>query len=183
MQEKSPLLPHILIGALTNPRFCEKIPTENVKRSISMKEKALSLMLILLMFTALLTGCSTVGEIAGNVADAAKTELENQVQAVLDEYKMDIIEVKTTVGRLNSDGQLQFFCAVLVRAADDSVPASCADALGKVFSRSGVIRQTGSTIESSLLEKKSLSYSFSDFSDGNSYYTIYAYSTIHSQSN
>lgn len=144
-----------------------------------MKYKLLSLLLALVMLMGVFTGCETVSEIAGNVADVAKAELEKQVRAVLEEYKVDVVELKTTAGKLNDgEGQFQFFCAVLVRAENDTIPQSCATALGNVFQKSGIIPQTGSAIESSYLEKKSLSYSFTGFDDGSTYYTIYVYSAV-----
>lgn len=143
-----------------------------------MKRKLLSLLLAVLMLGCVFAGCDA-GEIAGSVADAAKAELEKQVQAVLAEYKMDIIELKTTVGKLNDEGgSVQFFCAVLVRAENDAVPQSCADALGKIFEASGVTLQTGSAVKNTYLVNKDLSYSYTSFSDGSTYYTIYAYSSV-----
>lgn len=144
-----------------------------------MNRKRLSLVLAVLVLLAMFSGCSKVGEIAGNVAEAAKAELEAQVKAVLEEYKVDLIEMKTTAGKLNDDGQtLQIFCAILVRSDNEAVPRSCAQALGRIFREAGVMVQTGSGIESSLLVHKELSYSFSDFDSEDTYYTIYVYSTL-----
>ncbi len=142
-------------------------------------KRTLSLFLALILLLAALSGCGeTVGEIAGNVAEAAKAELEKQVKNLLEEYKIDVIELKTTAGELNgSDGKLQFFCGVLVQANSESVLQGCADALGKVFEDAGVELQTGSQIESPYLEHKELSFKHTDFSDGKSYYLIYAYTS------
>ena len=68
------------------------------------------LLAVALLFT--ITGCSdVVGEIAGNVADAAVKELEKQVKATLEEYKVEVVEIKSAVGKLSnvSDSELQFF--------------------------------------------------------------------------
>lgn len=144
-----------------------------------MNRKLISLILVLTLALCILSGCDTVGEIAGNVADAAMKELENQVRAVMEEYKMDVIELKTTAGKLNSgSGDLQIFCAVLVRSDNDAVPQTCADTLAKVFPQSGVTVQTAAAIESPYLTEKELSYSFTGFGNGDTYYTIYVYTAL-----
>lgn len=144
-----------------------------------MNRKLISLVLAIVMILCLFTGCDTVGKIAGNVADAAMKELETQVKAVLEEYKIDLIEMKTTAGKLNDgEGSLQIFCAILVRSDNDAVPRSCAETLGKIFADAGVMVQTGSEIESSYLVHKDLSYTYTGFGDGDTYYTIYVYSNI-----
>ena len=144
-----------------------------------MNRKHISLVLALILVLCLFTGCDTVGQIAGSVADAARAELEKQVRAVLEEYKMDIIELKTTAGKLNDgEGDLQFFCAVLVRADNDTVPRSCADTLGKVFQHSGIVVQEGQAVESPWLTKKSLSYNYTGFSGEDTLYTIYVYTSV-----
>lgn len=144
-----------------------------------MNRKLIALVLAAGMILCLFSGCDTVGKIAGNVADAAMKELENQVKAVLEEYKVDLIEMKTTAGKLNDgNGDLQIFCAILVRSDNDTLPRSCADALGKIFTDAGVMVQTGSEIESSYLVHKDLSYTYAGLESGDTYYTIYVYSTI-----
>lgn len=144
-----------------------------------MKHKLFALVLALVMLASLFTGCGAVGEIAGNVADVAKAELEKQVRAVLNEYKVDVIELKTVAGKLNDqEGKFQFFCAVLVRSDNIAGPQSCADALGKVFQVSGLTNQTASAIESPYLVNKTLSYTYSAFDDGSTYYTIYVYTAV-----
>ena len=137
-----------------------------------------SLFLILALVLTVFAGCGgKVGEIAGNVADAAKAELENQVKELLEEYKVDVLEIKTTAGELNGSGKLQFFCGVLVQANSESVLQGCVDALGKVFEDAGIQSQTGSKIESGYLTKKDLSFKFSEFEEGKDYYLIYAYTS------
>lgn len=143
---------------------------------MNIRLRSLALVLVLLL---MLSGCSqTVSEIAGNVADAAMKELEVQVKQTLEKYKVDVVEMKNAVGKLNdeSDSDLQFFCAVLVSSNSDSLPRSCADALGKIFQQSGVRVQTRSEIESDYLVNKSLSFKHTDFSQGN-YYLIWAYTS------
>ena len=132
-------------------------------------------LVLALIFT--LSGCSEVaGEIAGNVANAAVQELEKQVKETLEEYKVEVIEVKSAVGKLNndSDSELQFYCGVLVRSNSDVFPQSGAAALGKIFDESGVHLQTEREIDSDFLVNKDISFNHTDFSTGN-YYLIWAY--------
>lgn len=142
-------------------------------------KRCVAFLLALMLTATAFTGCSeTVGEIAGNVADAAMEELENQVKAKLEEYKVDVVEIKTAVGKLNgSEGKSQFFCGVLVKAGSASGPESCAAALAKIFEDAGSTLQTGTKIESTYLEHKDLSFKGSNFEDGETYYLIYAYTS------
>ena len=154
-------------------RKCVDIP----ERSIPMKHR---LTVIALIATLLLTlcGCSeVVNDIAGNVADAALKELEVQIRDTVNEYKVEIVELKSAVGRLNndSDSDLQFFCGLLVRSNSDALPQSVCDALDNLFERSGMCRQKGSTIQSELLSNKTISFKHTDFSSDD-YYLIWVYS-------
>jgi len=142
-----------------------------------MKHRVAALFLIAALLISL-TGCSDiVTDIAGNVADAALKELEVQIKETVAEYKVDIVEIKSAVGRLNeiSDSDLQFFCGVLVRSNSDAVPQSVCDALDGLFERAGMCRQTGSTIQSELLANKTISFKHTDFSSDD-YYLIWVYS-------
>ena len=143
-----------------------------------MKIRVTAVLLVLALCVALLSGCSVVGEIAGNVADAAMKELEAQIKSTVEEYKVDVVEVKSAVGKLNneSDSSLQFFCGVLVRSNSESLPSSGADALNKLFEQAGIQPQTGSKIESDLLTNKEISFKHTDFSAGD-YYLIWAYTS------
>ena len=134
-------------------------------------------MLALGLLLCCLTGCGeAVGEIAGNVAEVAKTELENQVKAAFEKYKVDIIELKTAVGKLNGEnGDIQFFCAALVQSDSEAVPRDVADSLSKLFHDAGLAVQTGSEIESNYLEHKELSFKFTGFDDGKTYYLVWCY--------
>ncbi len=117
-----------------------------------------------------------MGEIAGSVAEAAKQELEKQVKATFQKYKVDIIELKTTAGKLNGQsGDIQVFCAALVQSDSEALPQSVADTLGKLFHDAGIMVQTGSKIESAYLEHKELRFQFDGFQDGKTYYTVYCY--------
>lgn len=143
-----------------------------------MKYRFAALVLIAALLLSL-CGCNgVVGEIAGNVADAALKELELQIKETLQEYKVEIVEIKSAVGKLNdeSDSTLQFFCGVLVRSNSDALPNSGADALGKLFERSGIQSQSGSKVESELLQNKSISFKHTDYSAGN-YYLIWVYTS------
>ena len=141
-----------------------------------MKDRIAALVLILVLLFSL-CGCNeVVSEIAGNVADAALKELEQQIKLTVEEYKVEIVEIKSSVGKLNdeSDSNMQFFCGVLVRSNSDALPNGAADAVSALFDRSGMQPQTGSQIENDLLENKNLSFKHTDFSSGN-YYMIWVY--------
>ena len=143
-----------------------------------MKHRLIVLALVLALLVTL-GGCGeAVGEIASNVADAAAKELEVQVKATLEKYKVEVIEVKSAVGKLNndSDSELQFYCGVLVRSNSDTFPQSGAVALGKLFEQAGVHAQTKSEIDSDFLVNKDLSFKHTDFSSGD-YYLIWAYTS------
>ncbi len=140
-------------------------------------KKIIALAMALVLILGCFTGCGeAVGEIAGNVAEAASRELEKQVKAAFQKYKMDIIELKTAAGKLNGQsGDIQIFCAALVQSDSEAVPQSIADTLSKLFSDAGIMVQTGSKVESEYLEHKELSFKFSDFQEGKTYYTVYCY--------
>ena len=141
-----------------------------------MFKKFISFVLVIGLLLAL-AGCSDVaGEIAGNVAEAAKKELENQVKATFEKYKIEILDLKTAVGKLNGDSSdVQFFCAVLVQSDSDAIPQSAADTLSKLFHDAGTKVQTGAQIESSYLEHKSLSFKQEAFDGDSTYYTVWCY--------
>ena len=124
-----------------------------------------------------LAGCGEVaGDIAGNVVEAAKKELENQVRTTFEKYKVEVIELKTSVGKLNgSSGENQFFCAALVESDSDAIPQSVADNLAKIFHNAGITVQVGSQVEHSYLEHKTITYKYSDFAESKTYYTVWCY--------
>ena len=123
-----------------------------------MIRKCISLLLITFLLLTLLGGCGeAVSNIAGNVADAALKELEEQVKSTLQTHKVDVIELKTVVGKLNdSDSTAQIFCAALVRSDSSALPQTCADSLNKIFKDAGLVAQTGSKVESDYLVHKSI---------------------------
>lgn len=140
-------------------------------------KKSMIYLLALILLLSCLTGCSeAMGEIAGNVTEVAKAELEAQVKAAFEKYKVEVIEFKPILGKLNgSDGTIQFFCAALVQSDSEAVPQDVADTLSKLFHDAGLTVQTGTKIESAYLEHKELSYKFSGFQDGKTYYTVWCY--------
>ena len=143
-----------------------------------MKKRFAALVLTAALFLCL-CGCSSiVGDIAGNVADAALEELEKQVKEAIEEYKVQVVEIKSAVGKLNdeSDSDMQFFCGVLVRSNSDALPKSGSEILGDLFERAGIQSQTGSRIENELLVNKEISFDHTDFSGGD-YYTIWFYTS------
>ena len=140
-----------------------------------MNRKFFAVMLCLLLVMSLFAGCSeTASEIAGNVANAAMKELENQIKQVLEENKLEVVELKTAFGALNGSGENQFFCAALVKSDATAIPQATADTLKKVYTDAGLLPQNGSTIESGYLQHKTISFKHSDFSDG-SYYVVFVY--------
>jgi len=96
------------------------------------------------------------------------------VKAALEEHKLEVIEIKTAFGKLNDTADNQYFIAALVRTEKtDLIDASLAG-LKYVFTDTGCIAETDSSIDSEHLVHKDLSYQRTDFSDG-TYYTVYAY--------
>lgn len=139
--------------------------------------KKIAALLCALVLIFACSGCGEVaGDIAGNVAEAAKAELEKQVKATFEKYKIEILDMKTTVGKLNGEsGDLQFFCAVLVQSDSDAVPQSVANALGKLFHDAGITAQSGTKVENTYLEHKELTYKSGIMEEGKTYYTVWCY--------
>ena len=122
-----------------------------------------------------LVGCATLGEVAGNVADAAVKELENQLKSQLEKNKVEVVELKSAFGELNAEGgKMQFFLAALVKTENTDALDTCANALDSVFAEKGWEAQSGSKVENEKLVKKEITFKHSDFADGN-YYIIYGY--------
>ncbi len=144
-----------------------------------MKFRFISLILATVLLLGLFTGCGdVVSDIAGNVVQAAKEELENQIKLTLEKHKVDVIELKTAAGKLNDEGSdMQFFCAALVRSDSDAIPNAVAQAMDKLFEESAIQVQTGSKVESAHLVHKELTFDFTDFQEGTTYYIIYFYSS------
>lgn len=125
----------------------------------------------------MLSGCAAVGDIAGNVAEAAGKELENQVKATLEKHKVEVVELKTAFGKLNDEGgNLQFFCAALVKAQTDTVVSGCTEALDGLMETAGYAVQTQSKVENPLLIHKEIVFDHTDFENG-TYYIIYGYTS------
>lgn len=136
--------------------------------------KIISFVLALVLLAGL-GGCTQIGQIAEEVAAAARQELENQVRATLEEHKIEVVEMKTAFGDLNDDGgKLQLFCAMLVRCESEAVVKGCVTALDTVFEQTGMQVQTGSTVESEHLVKKGIAFDHCDYTDG-TYYLVYGY--------
>ena len=144
-----------------------------------MKRKLFCLFFVLTLVLSIFAGCGeVVGEIAGNVADAAARELENQIRKTIEEYKVDVVEVKSAVGKLDDDvdSSQQFFCGVLVRSNSDVIPQSIAVTLGSIFEEAGCHRWLKSEIDNDRLVNKKLTFSHSDFSTGD-YYLVWGYTS------
>ena len=137
--------------------------------------KFISVILILALTACLFAGCSdTTNKIAASVAEAAREELEVQLKAALEEHKLEVIEIKTAFGKLNDTADSQYFIAALVRTENTDIIEASLTGLNYVFTDTGCIPETDSTIDSEHLVHKELSYARTDFSDG-TYYTVYAY--------
>ena len=135
-----------------------------------------TLLFLVVCLLCSLAGCSDVaGEIAGNVAEAAKKELENQIKITFEKYKIEILDMKTAMGALSDSGDTQFFCAVLVQSDSAAVPQSAADTLSKLFHDAGVAVQSGQEIDNSYLQNKELSYKYESFDSAKTYYTVWFY--------
>ena len=141
-----------------------------------MKYKVTALVLIL-SFLLIFSGCGeVVGEIAGNVADAAAKELEAQIKETVEEYKVEVIEIKSAVGKLDNEveSSQQFFCGVLVRSNSDALPQAATVTLGKIFDEAGCHPWHKSEIDNDHLVNKTLTFKHTDFSGGD-YYLIWGY--------
>ena len=140
-----------------------------------MKRKFFCLFLAVLMTLSLCACGETAGQIADSVMDAAMTELKNQVKQLLEQNKLEVVEIKTAFGKLNDEGSsYQFFIAALVKSNATAVPQSTADAMNKLFSEAGLNAQSESSLQNQYLVHKEISFKQTDFSEGN-YYVIWGY--------
>ncbi len=140
-----------------------------------MKRKFFCLFLAVIMTLSLCACGETAGKIADSVMDAAMAELKNQVKSLLEQNKLEVVEIKTAFGKLNDNGgKYQFFIAALVKSNATAVPQSTADAMGKIFSDAGLTAQSESALNNSHLLHKQISFNHTDFSAGN-YYVIWGY--------
>lgn len=115
--------------------------------------------LALLAALLILTGCSAVEDIAGNVMDAAMEELKVQLESQLEKNKLEVLQVKSAAGKLNDEGgNLQFFVAFLIRTENPQHVQTAAEALGKALGKTGFSAQTGAAVESPHLVHKQLDF-------------------------
>ena len=64
-----------------------------------MKYRIMALVLTFVLVFSL-CGCGeVVSDIAGNVADAAAKELEAQIKKTVEEYKVEVVEIKSAIGK------------------------------------------------------------------------------------
>ena len=137
----------------------------------------MTVLVLILSFLLSFSGCGeVVGEIAGNVADAAAKELEAQIKETVEEYKVEVIEIKSAVGKLDNEveSSQQFFCGVLVRSNSDALPQAATVTLGKIFDEAGCHPWHKSEIDNDHLVNKTLTFKHTDFSGGD-YYLIWGY--------
>ena len=142
-----------------------------------MVRKIIFFVLTVALLLGVLSGCSVIGKVFGNVAEAAKEELEKQVQEVMESYKVDVVQIKTAFGKLNGedDRAVQFFYAALIRSDSEESVKKCLDAIKPLFEDAGYQKQTGKKVESDYLVHKSIT--FDTEIDGSGYYLIYAYNS------
>ena len=130
--------------------------------------------LALVLALAILCGCSAVGEIAEGVKNAAMEELKNQLAAQLQKNKVEILQVKSTAGKLNDEGgKLQLFVAFLVRSENPQQLQSAAEALGESLGKTGFAPQTGAKVESPYLVHKQLEFDADKVTENS--YLLYLY--------
>ena len=141
-------------------------------------KRIVSIILCALLVAGCFSGCAAVNDIAGNVADAAAKELENQLKATLEKHKVEVVEVKTAFGNLNSDQDkaIQFFAAALIQCDSDTAAQTVATAMDALFEEAGSMVQTKSAVEHAALQHKAITYDHTDFTAGN-YYTVYVYNS------
>ena len=130
--------------------------------------------LAVVLALATLCGCSAVGEIAEGVKIAAMEELKNQLAAQLQKNKVEILQVKSTAGKLNDEGgKLQLFVAFLVRSENPQQLQSAAEALGESLGKTGFAPQTGAKVESPYLVHKQLEFDADKVTENS--YLLYLY--------
>ena len=140
-------------------------------------KKTLSLLMAVLLTLSLCACGETAGQIADSVMDAAMNELKAQVKQLLEQNKLEVVEIKTAFGKINDDGgKFQFFIAALVKSNATAVPQSTANTMGKIFSDAGLNPQTESALNNAHLVHKQISFKQTDFSAGN-YYVIWGYAS------
>lgn len=141
-----------------------------------MIRKIIAIALIFACLSGLAVGCGEVAsDITASVLEAARAELEAQVKAKIEEYKVTVVETKTAVGDINdSDAEYQFFFALLIQTDAEDSAAGCAAAVGKLFGEAGYMAQKDNFVSSEHLTKQFLTYKNSDYTAGN-YYTVYVY--------
>lgn len=131
--------------------------------------------IFVLVLSLILSSCGRVGQIADSVLDAAAAELKNQVKLVLEENKLQVVEIKTTFGKLNDTGsKYQFFIAALVKSDATGIPGAAAEGMNKIFTEAGLNEQTSQTLVNSHLVHKDITFNHVDFTDGE-YYVIWGY--------
>ena len=140
-----------------------------------MKRRFFAIFLAVMMMLSL-CGCGeTAGKIADSVIDAAVAELKNQVKSLLEQNKLEVVEIKTAFGKLNDDGgKYQFFIAALVKVNSEGAAATTANAMGKLFSEAGLAIPSGAQLENSRLVHKSITFNHTDY-EGGGYYVIWGY--------
>ena len=132
-------------------------------------------LVLVLIVSLVLSSCGKVGQIADSVIDAAVNELKNQVKQILEENKLNVVEIKTAFGKLNDDGsKYQFFIAALVKSNATGIPNAAAEGMDKIFTEAGLNEQTAPNLENAHLVHKDITFKHTDYTDGE-YYVIWGY--------
>ncbi len=143
-------------------------------------KKYIALFLCAVLALGCLSGCQELVLGAVNLsqqaAQAAADTLKNQVVSLVNQHKVEVVEVKTAFGTIaeKADFGTEFLVAVLIRTESETAAQACAQALETVLKTTGYAVQEGQEIELELLCFQELSYDHEDFSDG-TYYTVYGY--------
>ena len=136
-------------------------------------KRILAFFLVAALLCGVLAGCSTVGDIAQNVANAAMEELKNQVTATLEKNKVSVVEMKSDY-RLK-DGSA-FFVAVLVRCESEEPVQLCVTGLEALFTEAGYRAQTGQTFAHDKIPSGSITFDHTDYEGP--YYVVYGYANL-----
>lgn len=132
--------------------------------------------LLVVLLVAAMAGCSVAGEIADKVAQAAMEELKDQLQSTFEKNKIEVLQVKTAIGKLNDEGSsLQLFFGFLVRSENPQQIQDVTEAMKKMIPQSGCAPQTGAAIESPYLVHKTLSFDADKVADPTNCYLVYLY--------
>ena len=142
---------------------------------MKLSKRMICILLVVLLLTAMV-GCSAAGEIVDKVAQAAMEELKVQLQSTFEKNKVEVLQVKSAIGKLNDEGgKLQLYLGFLVRSENPQQIQDVTEAMKKMFPQAGCAPQTGAAIESPYLVHKTLSFDADKVADPTNCYLVYLY--------